>query len=205
MKCYYDEFKTEVGVDEAGAGCLAGPVFAAAVIWSNTSSEGGTLSPLFLLIKDSKKLSEKKREIARKIIEEYAVSYSITSLDAGYVDKNNILNSRIDCMQNAIRELKDSPRIDTILVDGDKFKDYYTNEGVKIDHKCVIKGDNEYISIAAASILAKTERDRYMKRIDLEYPVYNWKCNNGYGTKEHYLTIKENGITEYHRKTFRLY
>jgi ribonuclease HII len=201
MKCYFDEYKIEVGVDEAGAGCLAGPVYAAAVIWSKSSNS----LKEFLLIKDSKKLSEKQREIAREIIEEHAVSYCITSLDAEYVDNKNILNSRIDCMHKAIREMKNSPIIDTILVDGNKFKDYYTNEGVKIDHNCVIKGDNEYMSIAAASILAKTERDRYMKRIDIEYPVYNWKKNKGYGTAEHYLKIKENGITEYHRKTFRLY
>jgi ribonuclease HII len=203
MESYLNEFKIEVGVDEAGAGCLSGPVYAAAVIWPKTNNSLKDTG-VFLLIKDSKKLSEKQREIARKIIEEHAVSYSITSLDAGYVDKNNILNSRIDCMHKAIRELP-SVSVESILVDGDKFKDYYTHEGVKIEHNCVIKGDSKYMSIAAASILAKTERDRYMKIIDIEYPVYNWKKNKGYGTAEHYLTIKENGITKYHRKTFRLY
>jgi ribonuclease HII len=201
MDSYLHKIKIEVGVDEAGAGCLSGPVFAAAVIWPKTIKD----TNVFLLIKDSKKLSEKQREIARGFIEEHAVGYSITSLDAGYVDKNNILNSRIDCMHKAIRELSSSVSIESILVDGDKFKDYYTIEGVKIEHNCIIKGDNKYMSIAAASILAKTERDRYMKIIDLEYPVYNWKKNKGYGTAEHYLKIKENGITEYHRKTFRLY
>jgi ribonuclease HII len=200
MECYLDECKIEVGVDEAGAGCLAGPVFAAAVIWPKTNN----FLKEFLLIKDSKKLSEKQRNFAREIIEKHAISYSITSLDSDYVDKNNILNSRIDCMHKSIRELTNKS-VESILVDGDKFKDYYTLDGRKLEHTCIVKGDNKYISIAAASILAKTERDRYMQKIDKEFPVYNWKKNKGYGTSEHYLKIKENGITEYHRKTFRLF
>jgi ribonuclease HII len=203
MQKYY-KTSNEIGVDEAGAGALAGPVFAAAVIWG--SDNDGNES-LYSIIKDSKKLSEKQREKARIIIEKNAYSYSIASLDEEYIDKNNILNSRIDCMHLAIREMQEKnsfQSIDTIIVDGDKFKDYYQQDK-QIEHKCIVKGDNKYMSIAAASILAKTERDRYMKSIDVEHPEYNWKKNKGYGTKEHYLKLKEHGQTKYHRKTYRLY
>ena len=187
LKLLNVEFET--GTDEAGRGCLAGPVTAAAVI----------LPDLFKndLINDSKQLSENKRNLLKPIIENECVTYGIAHIYPNEIDKINILNASILGMHKAIDQLNVTPN--HIIVDGNKFKPYN-----KIPHQCIIKGDSKYMSIAAASILAKTYRDAYMKKIHEEFPMYNWKQNKGYPTIEHREAIKKYGITKYHRKTFRL-
>jgi ribonuclease HII len=180
----------EAGCDEAGRGCLAGPVFAAAVILPNNYQNK--------LLNDSKKLSLKSREILRKQIEYDAIDYAVASVSEQEIDKINILNASIKAMHLALDELKQ--KTEFILVDGNKFKKYN-----KIPHLCIIKGDGKYLSIAAASILAKTYRDEYMEKISKEFPVYNWEKNKGYPTKEHKIAINKNGICKYHRKSYKLY
>jgi ribonuclease HII len=179
----------ECGTDEAGRGCLAGPVTATAVI----------LPPLFCndLLNDSKQLSEKNRILLKPIIENEAVSFAYNHVFEAQIDSINILNASIKAMHNAIGKLKTRPNY--ISVDGNKFKAYDT-----IPHKTIIKGDTKYLNIAAASILAKTYRDAYMEQLHKEFPMYNWKQNKGYPTKEHRAAIKKYGITKYHRKSFRL-
>jgi ribonuclease HII len=174
-------------LDEAGRGSLAGPVFAAAVILpKDFNSE---------LIKDSKKLSEKKRQKALKEIEENALAWSVQLVDVEDIDKYNIQNATFGAMNKAIGELSVKP--EHILVDGNVFESYDD-----IPFTCVIKGDNEYLSIAAASIVAKVYRDEYMNLLDEKFPGYGWKKNKGYGSKGHIDVIKEDGMTKYHRKTF---
>lgn len=179
----------ESGTDEAGRGCLAGPVTAAAVILPEDFS--------LPLLNDSKQLSEKVREQLRPIIEEQVVSFSYTHLEPIIIDKINILNASIQAMQESI--LKLSPTPEYIIVDGNRFKPLNN-----IPYSCIIKGDSKYMSIAAASILAKTYRDDYMNKIHEEFPMYNWKKNKGYPTKEHREAIAKYGITKYHRLSFRL-
>ncbi|MEZ4838987.1 ribonuclease HII [Flavobacterium sp.] len=179
----------ESGTDEAGRGCLAGPVTAAAVILPEDFS--------LPLLNDSKQLSEKVREQLRPIIEEQVVSFSYTHLEPTIIDKINILNASIQAMQESI--LKLSPTPEYIIVDGNRFKPLNN-----IPYSCIIKGDSKYMSIAAASILAKTYRDDYMNKIHEEFPMYNWKKNKGYPTKEHREAIAKYGITKYHRLSFRL-
>ncbi len=187
LKSYLNKELIECGVDEAGRGSLAGPVFAASVILpKDFKSE---------LIKDSKKLSEKKRKKALKEIEDNALAWSVEFVDSSGIDKHNIQNATFAAMNKAINSLSITP--EHILVDGNVFDSY--ND---IPYTCIIKGDNEYLSIAAASILAKVYRDEYMNFIDKSFPSYNWKSNKGYGSKEHIKIIKEEGITQYHRKTF---
>jgi len=177
----------EAGCDEAGRGCLAGPVFASAVI----------LPPSFQneLLNDSKKLSEKHRYQLRKIIEEEAISWAVAQVDAPEIDKINILNASFLAMHKAISELNITP--DHLLIDGNRFTPYQN-----IPHTCIIRGDGKYLSIAAASILAKTYRDDFMKKLHLEYPNYFWSQNKGYPTMQHKLAIQKYGFTPYHRKTF---
>ncbi|WP_375239763.1 ribonuclease HII [Aurantibacter sp.] len=179
----------ECGTDEAGRGCLAGPVTAAAVI----------LKPNFKndILNDSKQLSEKKRDLLRPIIEEDALSFAFTHIYEAEIDKINILNASILAMQKSIEQLKPIPEF--IIVDGNKFKPFKN-----IPHETIIKGDGKYLSIAAASVLAKTYRDDYMNKIHEEFPMYNWKQNKGYPTKEHRAAIKKYGATKYHRKSFKL-
>ncbi|WP_442787565.1 ribonuclease HII [Flavobacterium suncheonense] len=179
----------EAGTDEAGRGCLAGPVTAAAVI----------LPTEFELefLNDSKKLSEKTRDKLRPLIEEKALTYKVTHLEPVIIDKINILNASIKAMQECILQLNPSP--DHIIVDGNRFKPING-----IPYSCIVKGDSKYLSIAAASVLAKTYRDEYMNRIHEEFPMYNWKKNKGYPTEEHREAIKKYGITKYHRMSFRL-
>ncbi len=188
INSFYSE-KNECGTDEAGRGCLAGPVTAAAVI----------LAPEFnnSLLNDSKQLSESKRLLLKPIIESKAISYGVAHVFEDEIDSVNILNASILAMHRAIDKLKARPEF--IIVDGNKFKPYNN-----IPHKTIIKGDSKYLSIAAASILAKTYRDLYMEKIHEEFPMYNWKKNKGYPTKEHRAAIKKYGITKYHRKSFRL-
>lgn len=189
LKPFLNKGLIEVGCDEAGRGCLAGPVYAAAVIlpenYSNT------------LLNDSKKLSEKNRNKLKEIIINDALAWSVAVVENTEIDEINILNASIRAMHLAINQLSITP--EHILVDGNRFKPYKN-----IPHTCIIKGDGKYMSIAAASILAKTFRDEYMEKISDEYPEYKWYKNKGYPTSEHRKAIASAGITKYHRKTFRL-
>lgn len=184
---YMDKLGIEVGCDEAGRGPLAGPVFAAAVIWPKNLKAPE--------IDDSKKLSEKKRFILRDYIEENALAYSIAMVDENEIDKINILKASIKAMHLALDKI--DIKFDRILVDGNRFYDYNS-----VEHHLIIKGDGKFTSIAAASILAKTYRDEFMIKLDEEYPCYLWKNNKGYPTKHHINSIISIGITKYHRKTF---
>tara|TARA_B100000780_G_scaffold116645_2_gene81781 strand:- start:5172 stop:5744 length:573 start_codon:yes stop_codon:yes gene_type:complete len=188
LKQYFSNY-IECGTDEAGRGCLAGPVTAAAVILPVTFKNN--------LLNDSKLLSMKKRKILKKIIIENALDYAISNVSVEEIEKMNILNASILAMNLAIDKLKVRPEF--IIIDGNYFK---TNSG--IPYKCIVRGDSKYMSIAAASILAKTSRDEYMIKLSEEYPEYNWAQNNGYPTKMHRTAILKNGITKHHRKTFKL-
>lgn len=188
MKNSYSNLKLEVGCDEAGRGCLIGPVFAASVIVGKEFFHPW--------LNDSKKLSEKKRLVVREYIIRNCIDYSIAFVDNFEIDKINILNASIKAMHKSIEKLKVTP--DFIIVDGNKFKKYKT-----IEYKTIIKGDSKYISIAAASILAKTERDNFIYKIHNEYPNYGWKDNKGYPTKKHKEAIKKFGETRYQRKTYK--
>jgi len=179
----------EAGCDEAGRGCLAGPVYAAAVILPKDYKN--------LLLNDSKKLSEKQRYLLREQIIEESLSWAVAWVDNEEIDEINILNASIKAMQLALDKLKIIP--EHILVDGNRFKPYK-----KIPHTCIIKGDGKFLSIAAASVLAKTFRDDFMVEIHEQFTVYDWKNNKGYPTKKHRTGIAEYGITKYHRKTFKL-
>ncbi|EAR13336.1 ribonuclease HII [Polaribacter irgensii 23-P] len=185
----YSGFSLEAGTDEAGRGCLCGPVVAAAVILSKDFTHP--------FLNDSKLLSEKKREAVRPFIEENALAFSVSFIWQQEVDEINVLQASIEGMHRAIAGLKITPEF--IIVDGNKFRDYK-----EIPHQTIVKGDSKYLSIAAASVLAKTYRDDYMAKIHLEFPMYNWAKNKGYPTKEHRNAIRNFGATEYHRKTFRL-
>ncbi|ESU19536.1 rnhB protein [Flavobacterium cauense R2A-7] len=179
----------EAGTDEAGRGCLAGPVTAAAVILPQ-----GFFSEK---LNDSKQLSEKTREQLKPIIEKEAVTFHVIHLEPKIIDKINILNASIKAMQECVLNLNPSPEY--IIVDGNRFKPVNN-----IPHSCIVKGDSKYLSIAAASVLAKTYRDEYMNRIHEEFPMYNWKKNKGYPTEEHREAIRKYGTTKYHRMSFRL-
>ena len=189
LKINHSGFELECGTDEAGRGCLAGPVTAAAVI----------LKPNFknLILNDSKQVSEKKRDLLRPIIQEEALCFAFTHIYEDKIDDINILNASILAMQESIKKLITTP--DFIIVDGNRFKSFNN-----IPFETIVKGDSKYLSIAAASILAKTYRDDYMNKIHEEFPMYNWKKNKGYPTKEHREAIKTYGITKYHRKSFKL-
>lgn len=189
LKLKYQNELLEVGTDEAGRGCLSGPVVAAAVILPDDFEHP--------FLNDSKQLSEKKREELRPFIEKNAIAWSVSFVDERKIDEINILQASIFAMQTAIKELKITPEF--IVVDGNKFKPFKN-----IPHQTIVKGDAKYMNIAAASILAKTYRDAFMHKIHLEFPEYNWKQNKGYPTKGHRNAIREFGITKYHRKTFRL-
>lgn len=179
----------EAGCDEAGRGCLAGAVYAAAVI----------LNPDFEneLLNDSKQLTEKQRYALRPIIEENSLAWSIGIVSPEEIDEINILNASFLAMHRALDKLAVKP--ECLLIDGNRFKPY-----PGINHTCEIKGDGRFLSIAAASVLAKTYRDDYMNEIGREYPAYLWKQNKGYPTKSHRNAIRTNGVTPYHRKTFQL-
>lgn len=179
----------ECGTDEAGRGCLAGPVTAAAVILPEDFKNE--------ILTDSKQLSEKKRALLKSIIEDQSICFGVSHIMMRKIDKINILNASILAMHKSIEKLSKKP--DFIAVDGNRFKPF-----LDIPHQTIIKGDGKYLHIAAASILAKTYRDAYMEEIDKEYPMFNWKQNKGYPTKEHREAIKKYGITKYHRKSFQL-
>jgi ribonuclease HII len=205
----FSNFILEAGTDEAGRGCLAGPVTAAAVI----------LPPDFenIILNDSKQLSEKTREKLRPIIEENAVSFAVTDLHPKEIDEINILNASMKGMQECVLKLNPTPEF--IIVDGNRalnaklglkttFGKRFTKEEIEllksIPNQSIIKGDSKYLSIAAASVLAKTYRDEYMNAIHEEFPMYNWKKNKGYPTQEHREAIRKYGTTKYHRMSFRL-
>ena len=185
----FSEFKHEVGVDEAGRGSLAGPVTAAAVILGK-NFKGNNLD-------DSKRLSQSKRLELRKFIEKNALAYSVAFVSSYQIDKNNILSSTFKAMHKSIEGLNIEP--DFILVDGNLFKPYRD-----LKYKCIIKGDQKYQNIAAASILAKTYRDEYMSNLHIKFPEYDWIKNKGYGTKFHIDMITKFGRTKYHRKSFQI-
>lgn len=186
---FFLEDVIEAGCDEAGRGCLAGPVFAAAVI----------LPPDFECdeLNDSKKLTEKIRYKLRPIIEEKALAWAVGVVSAEEIDQINILNASFLAMHRAVEKLGIEP--EHLIIDGNRFKKYK-----EVPHDCVVKGDGKYLSIAAASVLAKTYRDDYMNEIDKQYPAYRWSKNKGYPTKDHRKAIEEFGPTEHHRKSFTL-
>ncbi len=186
---YLNKDLVEAGCDEAGRGCLAGAVFAAAVI----------LPPDFRneLLNDSKQLTEKQRYELRKVVEENALDWAVGIVEPAEIDKMNILNASFAAMHRAVDKLKMRPQ--HLLIDGNRFNPY-----PGIPHTTVVKGDGKYLSIAAASILAKTYRDDYMNRLDKEYPMYDWKKNKGYPTRKHREAIQKNGTSPYHRMSFNL-
>ena len=189
LASHYYEGKIEAGCDEAGRGCLAGSVYAAAVILPEGYQNE--------LLNDSKQLSEKKRYQLREIIERDAVAWAVGIVTPDEIDKINILNASILAMHRALDQLKVRPEV--IIVDGNRFKPYQ-----KLPHTTIVKGDGKYLAIAAASILAKTYRDDYMNQLAEEYPQYDWLSNKGYPTKKHREAIKQFGITPYHRKSYNL-
>lgn len=206
---YFSKFPLESGTDEAGRGCLAGPVTAAAVILPQDFEN--------IILNDSKQLSEKTREKLRPIIESQAVTFAVTHLHPNEIDEINILNASMKAMQESILKLNQTPEF--IIVDGNRslnaklgmtttFGKQFSKTEIEllqsIPNQSIIKGDSKYMSIAAASVLAKTYRDDYMDTIHEEFPMYNWKKNKGYPTKEHREAIRKYGVTKYHRMTFRL-
>lgn len=189
LKLNYSGLKLECGTDEAGRGCLAGPVTAAAVVLPTNFKN--------IILNDSKQLSKSKRDLLKPIIENEALCFAFSHVYPTEIDKINILNASILAMHKSIEQLHTTPEF--IIVDGNKFKPI-----LDIPYETIIKGDGKYLSIAAASVLAKTYRDAYMETIHEEFPMYNWKQNKGYPTKEHRDAIRKHGITKYHRKSFRL-
>jgi ribonuclease HII len=189
LKLFYQDILLEAGCDEAGRGCYAGPVFAAAVILPVDFGHPD--------LNDSKQVAPEKREELKKFIKENAIAYSIAMVDNDEIDQINILQASFKAVHIALDKLKKRPKF--ILMDGNRFKQYR-----KVKHECIIKGDGIYASIAAASILAKTARDAYMRKLHKEFPHYNWKSNKGYGTAEHRAAIDMHGLCKYHRHSFNI-
>jgi ribonuclease HII len=189
LKSHFTENLVEAGCDEAGRGCLAGPVFAAAVVLPKEFKHN--------LMNDSKKLSEKQRVQLRQVIQEEALSWAVASASVEEIEEINILHASILAMHKAVNGLKVMPQL--LLIDGNRFKPY-----PGISHQCIVKGDQKYLSIAAASILAKTYRDDFMMGLHTEFPIYSWNQNKGYPTMKHREAILLSGITLHHRKTFNL-
>lgn len=189
LKSQFSLDKIEAGCDEAGRGCLAGPVHAAAVIFPKKYKNKR--------LRDSKKLTESMREELMLEIKEDALAWAIGVCNPGEIDKYNILNASFRAMHKALRKLEIAPEL--ILVDGNRFNPYK-----KIPYQCIVKGDDKYLSIAAAGILAKVTRDKYMQKKAVKFPQYHWMTNKGYPTQAHRKSIAINGITPYHRKSFQL-
>ena len=187
---FYQDQLTEAGCDEAGRGCYAGPVFASAVILPK-----GFFHPL---LNDSKQLTEDERNELRVVVEKEAISFAVASISHKEIDRINILQASVKAMHVSVSQLKFQTEL--LLIDGNYFKKYK-----RIPHRCIVKGDATYASIAAASILAKTYRDEYMRKLHAEFPYYNWASNKGYGTPEHRKALEEHGICKYHRKSWRLF
>ena len=195
LSSHYYEGKIEAGCDEAGRGCLAGSVYAAAVILPEDYQNA--------LLNDSKQLTEKKRYELREIIQRDAVAWAVGIVTPEEIDKINILNASILAMHRALDQLQVRP--EAIIIDGNRFKPYKDPaDGKPLPHTTIVKGDGKYLSIAAASILAKTYRDDYMNDLAKEYPQYDWLSNKGYPTKKHRDAIRQYGITPYHRKSYNL-
>jgi len=188
LSAYYQKGIIEAGCDEAGRGCLAGPVFAAAVILPQDFYHP--------LLNDSKQLSEAHRVLLRPIIEKEAIAFAVAAIDNVEIDRINILKASIKGMHEAVAQLSTRPEL--LLIDGNRFTPYFG-----IPHQCVVKGDSKFASIAAASILAKTYRDDFMLEAHQQFPHYAWDSNKGYPTKEHKMTIAQHGLTTLHRLTFR--
>lgn len=189
MNTLTDQHQNVAGCDEAGRGCLAGPVYAAAVILPSDFHHPD--------LTDSKKMTRRNREKLRLIIEESAIAWAVASVDAAGIDEVNILNASIKAMHLAISRLAVSPTL--LLIDGPRFTPY-----PGIPHRCEVRGDARFLNIAAASVLAKTHRDDYMLEIHQQHPEYGWNQNKGYPTRQHRKAIRINGLTPYHRRTFRL-
>lgn len=187
MLAFFHKKYIEAGCDEAGRGCLAGPVYAAAVVLPKDFFHPK--------LRDSKQLTEKDREELRPYIEEHAISYSVQSVSEKEIDQINILNASFRAMHLAIEQLTTQPEL--LLIDGNRFSPY-----MGIPHRCIIKGDDKYASIAAASVLAKTYRDDHMKSLSEKFPAYGWHQNKGYATLAHRVALQESGPTKYHRKSF---
>ena len=201
LKPYQNEGLIELGIDEAGRGCLFGRVYIAGVILPENILE--LCEEEDIVIRDSKKLSKKNKDRARAFIEQNAIDYSIVYKENTVIDEKNIFKTTMEAMHEVVNNICIKP--DKILVDGNSFPVYRDSEGNLIEHECVIEGDNTYMSIAAASILAKTYKDEYIQRIVMEHPEfekYDLLNNSGYGTKNHLEAIEKYGITEYHRKSF---
>ena len=186
---YLTKNRIEAGCDEAGRGCLSGPVVAAAVILPKSFENE--------LLNDSKKLTEAKRKLLRPIIEKEAIAFGVAFVDEQEIDQINILNASFLAMHRSIDQLSEKPEL--LLIDGNRFNPYK-----EVEHQCIIKGDGKYLSIAAASVLAKTYRDDYMEKIHEEFPMYDWINNKGYPTAKHRQGIKDHGDCKYHRKSFTL-
>jgi ribonuclease HII len=189
LQAFYQNTFIEAGCDEAGRGCYAGPVFAAAVILPNHFFHP--------LLNDSKQLQEAQRDAVRTVIEKEALAYAVASVSPEEIDRINILKASFKAMHLAIEQLDIIPGL--LLIDGNRFVPYK-----KTPHHCVVKGDGKYASIAAASILAKTSRDAYMRKLHLEFPQYDWVNNKGYGTPSHRKAIAQYGICIHHRKSFNI-
>lgn len=189
LQLNFSGLKFEAGTDEAGRGCLSGPVTAAAVILPENFKHP--------FLNDSKQLSKKQRLELKPFIEKNALAFAVSFVWQEKIDEINILQSSILAMHQAIKQLKTKPKF--IIVDGNRFNSYK-----KIPHETIVKGDSKFMSIAAASVLAKTYRDEYMEKIHDDFPQYNWKQNKGYPTKQHRFAIEEFGVTKHHRKSFRL-
>lgn len=198
LQAKYSDYRFECGTDEAGRGCLAGPVTAAAVILKEDFTS--------TILNDSKQVSLKNRNALRSQIEEEALCFKVVHIMMDTIDELNILHASILGMHKAVEGLKKAAEF--IAVDGNKFKPFYHkntyDKRQEVPHECIVKGDTKYLHIAAASILAKTHRDEFMTNIHEDYPQYNWKTNKGYPTKEHRAALKEFGTTKYHRKSFQL-
>lgn len=190
LAAYYNEHLTEAGLDEAGRGCYAGPVYAAAVILPKDFHHP--------LLNDSKQLSEEQRDLLRPVIERESIAFAVAAVDNIEIDKINILQASFAAMHRSIEQLHTEPEL--LLVDGNRFKAYKT-----IPHQCIVKGDGKYAAIAAASVLAKTYRDEYMRQLHDEFPHYCWSNNKGYGTNAHRRAIESFGLCKYHRMSFSIH
>ena len=204
LEKYCIEGVIEVGCDEAGRGPLAGSVFAAAVVWGQKLWADNQHQEWLTMLNDSKQLSDQQRRYLRPLIEQFAAAWAVVEVTAEEIDRIIILNASIVGMHRALDKLTIMPQ--HIIVDGNKWKPYIPKgEIMEIPARTIVKGDGKYLSIAAASVLAKTYRDEYMLRLHEQYPQYHWDTNMGYPTKAHYEAIQKYGITPYHRKTFKLY
>ena len=204
LEASYIKGVIEAGCDEAGRGPLAGSVFAAAVVLDPDIITNQLHTHWLEMLNDSKQLTENERIFLRPLIEQYAMAWAVVEVTVEEIDQINILNASILGMQRALDRLTIRP--EHIIVDGNKWKPYIPKgEVMEIPARTIVKGDGKYLSIAAASVLAKTYRDEYMLRLHEQYPQYHWDTNMGYPTKAHYEAIRQYGITPYHRKTFKLY